>query len=119
MRRLTLATDVGTAVNPDGVRAQLSGAALWGLSMALFEDVGFENGAIQADNFDRLTPLRMWDMPQVDVAVLDSGAYPTGAGEPGVTVVAPAIGNAVARAVGARVRSLPITADKVKAAMKA
>ena len=119
VRRLTLATDVGTAVNPDGVRAQLSGAALWGLSIALHEDVGFEAGAIQADNFDRLTPLRMWDMPQVDAAVLDSGGYPTGAGEPGVTVVAPAIGNAVARAVGARVRSLPITADKVKAAMPA
>ena len=119
VRRLTLATDVGTAVNPDGVRAQLSGAALWGLSIALHEDVGFEAGAIQADNFDRLTPLRMWDMPQVDAAVLDSGGYPTGAGEPGVTVVAPAIGNAVARAVGARVRSLPITAEKVKAAMPA
>ncbi|MDF2231480.1 molybdopterin-dependent oxidoreductase [Albimonas sp. CAU 1670] len=119
VKRLTLATDVGTAVNPGGVRAQLIGAALWGLSIALHEDVGFENGAIQADNFDGLTPLRMWDMPQIEVAVLDSGAYPTGCGEPGVTAVAPAIGNAVARATGARVRSLPITAEKVMAALKA
>ena len=117
VNKLTLATDVGTAVNPDGVRAQLSGSALWGLSMALHEDIGFENGAIQANNYDGITPLRMWDMPEMDVRVIDTGHYPTGCGEPGTTAVAPAIANAIARAVGARVRSLPITAEKVKAAM--
>lgn len=119
VKKLTLGIDVGTAVNPDGVRAQLSGSALWGLSMAMHEDVGFEAGAIQADNFDGLTPLRMWDMPELDLAILDSGGFPTGCGEPGVTAVAPAVGNAIARACGARVRSLPITAEKVKAALKA
>lgn len=117
VNKLTLGTDVGLAVNPDGVKAQLVGSALWGLSIALHEDVGFEDGAIQASNYDGLTPLRMWDMPEIDAKVIDVGGYPTGCGEPGTTAVAPAIGNAIARATGARVRSLPITADKVKAAM--
>lgn len=119
VNKLTLGIDVGTAVNPDGVKAQLVGSALWGLSIAMHEDVGFENGAIQASNYDGMTPLRMWDLPEIDAKVIDVGAYPTGCGEPGTTVVAPAIGNAIARAVGARVRSLPITAAKVKAAMEA
>lgn len=119
VNKLTLGIDVGMAVNPDGVKAQLVGSALWGLSIAMHEDVGFENGAIQADNYDGMTPLRMYDVPEIDAKVIDVGGYPTGCGEPGTTVVAPAIGNAIARAVGARVRSLPITADKVKAAIKA
>lgn len=118
VNKLTLGIDVGLAVNPDGVKAQLEGSALWGLSMALYEDIGFENGAIQADNFDGITPLRLFDTPELDAKVIDVGGYPTGCGEPGTTVVAPAIGNAIAKAVGARVRSLPITADKVKAAMQ-
>jgi len=117
VNKLTLATEVGLAVNPDGVHAQLVGSALWGLSIALHEDIGFENGAIQAENYDGMTPLRMFDMPEIDAKVMDVGGYPTGCGEPGTTAVAPAIGNAIARASGARVRSLPITAAKVKAAM--
>ncbi|MGR3321257.1 MAG: molybdopterin cofactor-binding domain-containing protein [Pseudooceanicola sp.] len=118
VNKLTLGIDVGLAVNPDGVKAQLVGSALWGLSIALHENVGFENGAIQASNYDGMTPLRQWDMPEIDARVMDVGGYPTGCGEPGTTAVAPAIGNAIARATGARVRSLPITADKVKAAMQ-
>ncbi len=118
VNKLTLGTDVGTAVNPDGVAAQLSGSALWGLSMAMHEDIGFEDGAIQATNYDGITPLRMFDLPEMDVKVMESTGYPTGCGEPGTTAVAPAIANAIAKATGARVRSLPITADKVMAAMK-
>jgi isoquinoline 1-oxidoreductase beta subunit len=63
--------------------------------------------------------LRMSQMPEVAVSVIANGEHATGVGEPAVTVVAPAIGNAVFNAVGARVRSLPITAEAVKAAMKA
>ena len=117
MNKLTLGIDVGLAVNPDGVKAQLEGSPLWGLSMALHENVGFENGAIQTANFDGMTPLRVGDTPEIDAKVTDVGGYPTGCGEPGTTVVAPAVANAIAKAVGARVRSLPITAEKVKAAM--
>jgi CO/xanthine dehydrogenase Mo-binding subunit len=61
----------------------------------------------------------MSQMPEVAVNIIANGEYATGVGEPTVTVVAPAIANAIFNAVGARVRSLPITAEAVKAAMKA
>jgi isoquinoline 1-oxidoreductase subunit beta len=119
VKKLTVATDVGTQVNPDGIQAQVSGAALWGLSLALYEKATLKDGGIEQTNFDSYTPLRMSQLPEVAVSVIANGEHPTGVGEPAVTVIAPAIGNAVFNAVGARVRSLPITAEAVKAAMKA
>ncbi len=119
VKKLTVASDVGTAVNPDGVRAQVMGAASWGMSLALFEKATMKNGAIEQTNFNSYTPMRMADAPEIDVAVIANGEMATGTGEPAVTVVAPAIGNAIFNAVGARVRGLPITAEAVKAAMKA
>jgi CO/xanthine dehydrogenase Mo-binding subunit len=65
------------------------------------------------------TPLRMSQMPEVAVSVIANGEHATGVGEPAVTVIAPALGNAIFNACGARVRALPITAEAVKAAMKA
>ncbi|MGO4716690.1 molybdopterin cofactor-binding domain-containing protein [Bradyrhizobium sp. 2TAF24] len=119
VKKLTVATDVGTAVNPDGIRAQVSGAALWGLSLALYEKATMKDGGIEQTNFDGYTPLRMSQVPEVEVNIIANGEGATGVGEPAVTVIAPAIGNAVFNAVGARVRALPITAEAVKAAMKA
>jgi isoquinoline 1-oxidoreductase len=118
VKKLTVATDVGTAVNPDGVRAQVMGGAQWGLSLATLEKATMKDGAIQQDNFDSYTPARMADMPEIDIAVIANGEPARGTGEPTVTVVAPAIGNAIFNAAGARVRGLPITAESVKAAMK-
>jgi isoquinoline 1-oxidoreductase len=119
VKKLTVASDVGTAVNPDGVRAQVMGAASWGMSLALFEKATMKDGGIEQTNFDSYTPMRMADAPEIEVAVIANGEMATGTGEPAVTVVAPAIGNAIFNAVGARVRGLPITAEAVKAAMKA
>ena len=119
VKKLTVATDVGTQVNPDGIQAQVSGAALWGLSLALYEKATLKDGGIEQTNFDSYTPLRMSQLPEVAVSVIANGEHATGVGEPAVTVIAPAIGNAIFNAVGARVRSLPITAEAVKAAMKA
>jgi isoquinoline 1-oxidoreductase len=119
VNRLTIAMDVGTAVNPDGVRAQIEGSALWGMSLALKEGAMLKDGAIDVSNFDTYTPLRMSDMPKLDISIIANGEPASGCGEPATTVVGPAIGNAIYRAVGARVRTLPITAEAVKAAMKA
>lgn len=119
VKKLTVATDVGTAVNPDGVRAQVMGAASWGMSLAMFEKATMKDGAIEQSNFDTYKPMRMADVPEIEVAIIANGEMATGTGEPAVTVVAPAIGNAIFNAVGARVRGLPITAADVKAAMKA
>jgi isoquinoline 1-oxidoreductase beta subunit len=74
---------------------------------------------IAQTNFDSYTPLRMSQMPEVAVAVIANGEKATGVGEPAVTVVAPAIANAIFNASGARVRGLPITAEAIKASMKA
>jgi CO/xanthine dehydrogenase Mo-binding subunit len=118
-KKLTVATDVGTAVNPDGIRAQVEGGALWGLSLALYEKATLKDGAIEQSNFDSYMPLRMSQVPEVSVHIIANGEPATGVGEPTVTVIAPALANAIFNAVGARVRALPITADAVKAAMKA
>ncbi len=118
VKKLTVAMDVGTAINPDGVRAQIEGSALWGISIALMEQSSMKDGALQSTNFDSYTPMRMADAPEIDISIIANGQPPVGCGEPAVTVVAPAIANAVFKAVGARVRSLPITAKDVKAAMK-
>ena len=119
VKKLTVATDVGTQVHPDNIHAQVEGAALWGLSLAMYEKATLKDGGIEQTNFDSYTPLRMSQMPEVAVAVIANGEKATGVGEPAVTVVAPAIGNAIFNASGARVRSLPITAEAVKSAMKA
>jgi isoquinoline 1-oxidoreductase len=116
--KLTIAMDVGTVVNPDGVRAQIEGSAMWGVSLAMLEKATMENGGIQQTNFDSYTPMRMSQMPELDISIIANGEPAVGVGEPAVTVIAPAIGNAIFNAVGARVRSLPITAEAVKAAMK-
>ncbi|MBR0843814.1 xanthine dehydrogenase family protein molybdopterin-binding subunit [Bradyrhizobium liaoningense] len=119
VKKLTVATDVGTQVHPDNIRAQVEGAALWGLSLAMYEKATLKDGGIEQTNFDSYTPLRMSQMPEVAVAVIANGEKATGVGEPAVTVIAPAIGNAIFNASGARVRALPITAEAVKGAMKA
>ena len=119
VKKLTVAMDVGTVVNPDGVRAQIEGSTLWGLSLAMLEKATMGNGGIEQTNFDSYTPMRMSQMPELDISIIANGEPAVGVGEPAVTVIAPAIGNAIFNAVGARVRSLPITANAVKAAMKA
>src|SRR5216684_2536883 len=119
VKKLTVATDVGMQVHPDNIRAQVEGAALWGLSLAMYEKATLKDGGIEQTNFDTYTPLRMSQMPEVAVNVIANGEKATGVGEPAVTVVAPAIGNAIFNACGARVRALPITAEAVKGAMKA
>ena len=119
VKKLTVAMDLGTVVNPDGVRAQIEGSTFWGYSLAMLESATMENGGIQQRNFDSYTPMRMSQMPELDISIIANGEPAVGCGEPAVTVIAPAIANAVFNAVGARVRSLPITAEAVKAAMKA
>ena len=111
--------DCGTVVNPDGVKAQIEGSTLWGMSLALFEKAPLKEGALQVSNFSDYTPMRMSQMPDIDISIIANNDPASGCGEPGVTVVAPAIANAIYNAVGARVRSLPITAEAVKAAIKA
>jgi len=89
----------------------------WGLSMALHEGSEFENGLPKDTNLNTYTPLRMGDVPNIEVELMLSDEAPVGLGEPATTVVAPAIGNAIFAATGARVRHLPIRPDAVRLAL--
>jgi CO/xanthine dehydrogenase Mo-binding subunit len=116
LQKLTVVIDAGTIVHPDGALAQTEGAALWGASMALHEGAEFVNGQVKDVNLNSYRPLRMSDVPELDIEFVDSELQSVGLGEPATTVVGPAIGNAVFAASGARVRHLPITAEAVKKA---
>jgi CO/xanthine dehydrogenase Mo-binding subunit len=117
VEKLTIVTDAGTIVDPDGALAQTQGAALWGLSMALHEGTEFANGQVKDINLDTYMPLRIGDVPELDISFVESGEVPVGLGEPATTVVGPAIANAIFAAVGARLRHIPITPEMVRAAI--
>jgi hypothetical protein len=102
---------------PDGALAQVEGAALWGVSLTLHEGSEFVKGRVKDTNLDTYTPLRMGDVPEMDIEFLPSTEVPTGLGEPATTVVGPAIGNAIFAATGARLRHLPIRPDAVLRAL--
>ena len=108
LKKLWQTIDVGTVVNPDGAMAQAEGAALWGVSLALHEGAQFADGEVAEQNLDRYMALRMSDVPDLDIAFVDSNEFPSGLGEPPLIPVAPAIGNAIFAATGKRVRELPI-----------
>jgi len=119
VEKLTIVVDAGTIVHPDGALAQVEGASLWGLSMALFEGTEFVNGQVRDTNLNTYTPLRMRDVPALDIEFIASTLAPTGLGEPATTIVAPAIANAVFAAVGVRLRHLPMRPADLLAALKA
>ncbi|MBS0332108.1 MAG: xanthine dehydrogenase family protein molybdopterin-binding subunit [Proteobacteria bacterium] len=119
VEKLDLVVDCGSVVDPDGALSQMQGAALWGMSLALFEGTEFRDGQVKDTNLATYKPLRMADVPDLAVEFMPSTEPPVGLGEPATTVVGPAIGNAIFNAVGARVRDLPIRPAAVLAAMKA
>ncbi|ARO13446.1 isoquinoline 1-oxidoreductase subunit beta [Ketogulonicigenium robustum] len=120
VEKIWMVVDCGVVVDPDGAHAQLQGGALWGVSMALFEGTAFENGSVRDRNLATYTPLRLMDTPpEINIELVESTEAPVGLGEPGVTVIAPAIANALFNGTGIRMRHLPMTADDVLAALEA
>ena len=117
VEKLTLVVDAGTIIHPDGAEAQVQGGALWGLSMALHEGSQIVNGQPKDTNLDSYTPLRMGDVPEIEVELMPSTETPVGLGEPATTAVAPAVANAIFAATGARVRDLPIRPEAVLKAL--
>ena len=110
--RIVVAGDVGTAVNPQQVKAQFEGGATMGASAALGEIMTFTGGEADQSNFNQYKLLRMRQAPKVEVTLFDSpDADIGGAGEPGVPGVAPALANAVFDATGKRIRALPFSSQ--------
>jgi CO/xanthine dehydrogenase Mo-binding subunit len=114
LRRLWLAVDVGRVINPDGVMNQVEGGAIQSASWALRERVRFDRTRITSVSWDSYPILRFTEVPEVTVRIVAAPGEPeTGAGELAQGPVAGAIGNAVADAVGVRVRDLPLTTEQV------
>jgi len=119
VEKITCAVDCGIVVNPDGARSQIEGSLLFGVSNALKERGTIAKGALVQSNFHDYQVLRMDEVPEIEVHLVESTEYPTGLGEPGTTTVAPALSNAIFAATGARVRQVPLLPDRVLAALKA
>jgi isoquinoline 1-oxidoreductase beta subunit len=105
---VSCAVDVGLAVNPDCVTAQIEGGVVHGLSSSLWGQMPIGGGKAQISNFDNYRMMRMSDMPVINVQIINGGGSLGGAGEISVPPVAPAVASALARLKGARIRSLPI-----------
>jgi CO/xanthine dehydrogenase Mo-binding subunit len=119
VRRLTLAVDVGEAINPDGVINQIEGGAIQATSWVLKERVRFDRTRIASTSWTDYPILTFSEVPAVDVEIIQRPeSEPVGAGEAAHGPVTAAIANAVHDCLGVRVRDLPITRDKIIAAME-
>lgn len=119
--RLVIANDCGPISNPDGLRNQLEGGALQGMSRALLEEVVWDAQKVTSVDWRTYRPLYLGaDVPVIETVLINQpDARATGAGETAVTITAAAIANAIFDATGARVRQVPFTAERVKNALAA
>lgn len=107
--RVSAAVDCGLVFNPEGVRAQMEGAIIMGLGSALFEAAEFEGGRLLNASFARYRVPKINQTPAIEVALVGSDANPsTGAGEPGIVPLAPAVANALFDRTSKRLRELPL-----------
>jgi isoquinoline 1-oxidoreductase beta subunit len=116
IHRLVCAIDCGIAVNPDQVKAQMEGGAVYAMTATLYGRITLDGGRVQQTNFHTYPMMRIAEIPVTDVHILDSGQAPGGLGEPGVPTVAPAVCNAIFAATGKRIRRLPIDREALKRA---
>jgi isoquinoline 1-oxidoreductase beta subunit len=109
VERVVIVCDCGVVVNPRGVETQLEGGMIYGLSAALFGEITVKNGRVEQGNFDTYPVARFKDAPKTEVYISPTpGKRWGGVGEPGATMIQPAITNAIFAATGKRLRSLPI-----------
>ncbi len=121
VRRFVASQDCGPISNPDGLKNQLEGGILQGMSRALSEEVTWDAAKITSVDWRTYKPLYLGaELPAIEsVLINNTGARADGAGETAITVVAGAIGNAIFDATGARIREAPFTPARVKAALAA
>ena len=118
--RFVVALDCGPISNPDGLRNQIEGGILQGTSRALVEEVTWDERRITSVDWETYHSLHLdFEIPTIEsVFVTPAGVPATGAGETAITVTPAAIGNAIFDATGVRLRDLPFTPERVKAALR-
>jgi isoquinoline 1-oxidoreductase subunit beta len=107
VERVVCAVDCGVAINPDNIRAQVEGGLGYGLGAALHNEILLDKGLVVQSNFHDYRPLRIHEMPAVEVHIVPSANPPTGIGEPGLPPIAPAVANAYFRLTGKKLHRLP------------
>jgi isoquinoline 1-oxidoreductase beta subunit len=117
VERVVIACDCGVVVNPRGVETQLEGGMIYGLSAALFGEITVNNGRVEQGNFDTYPVVRFKDAPKAEVYITPTpGKKWGGIGEPGATMIQPAVTNAIFAATGKRLRTLPIRGQDLSGA---
>ncbi|MDR2839294.1 MAG: molybdopterin-dependent oxidoreductase [Azonexus sp.] len=108
VHRIVSAVDAGRIINPDIARSVIESCVLWGMSACLHDQITIKDGRVEQSNFHDYAVARMDETPAMEVHLVESDRPPVGVGECSVALVAPAIGNAVFKATGKRLRSLPL-----------
>jgi CO/xanthine dehydrogenase Mo-binding subunit len=120
VKRVVVAHDCGLMINPDGVRQQIEGNVIQTVSRTLKEELKWNRSRVTSVDWRSYPILKFPEVPEVDIVLIDRPKEPPwGAGEPAAAVVPSAISNAVFDAIGVRLRSVPFTAERVRAALKA
>jgi nicotinate dehydrogenase subunit B len=118
VERVVCAQDMGVVVNPEGATMQVEGCITMGLGYVLSEELRFSGGKILDENFDTYEVPRLSWLPRIETVLVKNDALaPQGGGEPAIVPMGGAIANAVFDATGARVYRLPITSDRLRAAL--
>jgi len=102
------AVDVGTALDPRNIEAQVSGGINFGLAAAIMGKITVKDGKVEQTNFHNYNSIRINQAPKIEVAILENGDKVRGIGEPGTPPAAPALANAIFAATGRRIRELPL-----------
>jgi isoquinoline 1-oxidoreductase beta subunit len=120
VHRFWASLDAGVVVQPANAVAQMESGIVYGLSSIIAERITFRGGVVQQSNFHDYPVMRMSDAPEsIEIRLIESDEPPTGIGESGVPIVTAAVANAFAALTGARLRHMPFTPDRIKAALEA
>jgi CO/xanthine dehydrogenase Mo-binding subunit len=113
-----MALDTGVVLNPDGLRQQAEGAVMMGLGYALSEELHFRGGSVLTRSFDSYEIPRFSSLPKIEIVLVDNPQTAAlGGGEPPIIAMGAALANAIYNAEGVRLRELPMTPERVKAAL--
>ncbi len=114
VHKVTAAVDVGTAVNPDSVEAQIQSGIIYGLTAALYGNITIDGGRVEQSNFDDYEMIHLAEAPEMNVHIINSGETTGGCGEPGTPPIGPAVANALFILSGERIKSLPVNQHDLK-----